>query len=137
MQFLTVVLIFAMVAPVVSRVYYARIIANFVCNGAPVAAQVELMEANDSEASHEHLLKFNIHDGKVDLIAKDQSLQNFIQKALFQDTKTDFFFRVHHDCGCGAYFDTPFVPHADNYKTENEANEKPYDYGTVEISKCR
>uniref|UniRef100_A0A7E4W737 Uncharacterized protein n=1 Tax=Panagrellus redivivus TaxID=6233 RepID=A0A7E4W737_PANRE len=137
MQLLTVTLLLSIVAPVVSKTYYARALANFQCKGQPVSAQVEFMEANDNEAAHHHITTVNEKDGKFDVTAHDKSHRNFFQVITFQDIKTDFFLRVHHDCGCGAYFDTPFIPHEYNYKSEEEANEKPYDYGIVEISKCR
>uniref|UniRef100_A0A7E4V758 Uncharacterized protein n=1 Tax=Panagrellus redivivus TaxID=6233 RepID=A0A7E4V758_PANRE len=142
MKCLTVALFLGIVSPVVSfgfsqKTYYARALANFQCKGQPVSAPVEFMEANDKESEHTHIVTVNSKDGKFDVIAHAKSRRNFFQIVTFRTTLTDFFLRVHHDCGCGAYFDTPFIPHESNYRNAKEAKEKPYDYGTVEISKCR
>uniref|UniRef100_A0A7E4W4L7 Signal peptide-containing protein n=1 Tax=Panagrellus redivivus TaxID=6233 RepID=A0A7E4W4L7_PANRE len=133
MQPLTVVLLLAIVAPAISKVYYARALAYIECHGNPVSAPVEVVRANEKDAVHDDLITIQVKDGKFDATVHDKY---FSKITTSNDTDPDYFLRIHHDCGCGQVYETRMIPRENHFDNEKEANDKPYNYGTVSLSLC-
>uniref|UniRef100_A0A7E4VLE3 DUF3718 domain-containing protein n=1 Tax=Panagrellus redivivus TaxID=6233 RepID=A0A7E4VLE3_PANRE len=143
MQSLTVVLLLAVVASCYShllprqKTFFARAIATFTCKNALIKVPIEFMKAGKDKNSHESLEKVTVRFGTFDAVVHDGGRKQLLQKIFFQDKKPDLFLRVTYDCGCGKVYDTNFIPSNYVKQSEAEASAKPFNYGVVDLSKCK
>uniref|UniRef100_A0A7E4VH93 Transthyretin-like family protein n=2 Tax=Panagrellus redivivus TaxID=6233 RepID=A0A7E4VH93_PANRE len=109
-----------------SDVMYAGIKATIVCENNPVDAKVEILAAGDNEAGHKHLAAVIMKGGAFETV-------------IMQDDYPIFFLRIWYQCAaCQDHMDTAFVTKGDQYKDDfDSASQKPFDYGTIEMSQCR
>uniref|UniRef100_A0A7E4UQ02 Secreted protein n=1 Tax=Panagrellus redivivus TaxID=6233 RepID=A0A7E4UQ02_PANRE len=97
MRLIGFILLFAFATPVLAfpwtKYYYTRIIADVYCKDVPVLARVEVIEADDYEAAHDHIGTFttapNNMDNHLNILIRGSEDETWRNK------KPEFFLRIN------------------------------------------